>query len=259
MVVVESKRGPFRVSDIYYPVAGEIRGMGRRLRSNQIIYIRQTPQISEIEGPIAHHQAFHTSLVDLTLGTDELFGGLQRNSRAQIRKIERMRGRIELRRNDGVDSDFLAVYNEFVAFKRHSERLSLRRLQQLKPFTDIFVSYFEGRPLCAHAFVRDPRLKRVGLMLAGSTRLSGADAPNFVGWLNRWTHWQEMLLYKSEGMEIYDLGGTGTSTPQKEAIARFKLSLGGKQVIEHNYMIANPIGRVAIALFYALRRLRSPG
>jgi hypothetical protein len=259
MVVVESKRGPFRVSDIYYPAAGEIRGLGRDLRLNQIIYIRQTQHIPEIEGPIAHHQAFRTSLVDLTVGTDELFGGLQRNSRTQIRKIERMRDRIEVRRNDGVTSDFLTVYNNFVAVKRFAEPLSPRRLQHLRPFADFFVCYFEGRPLCAHAYLRDEKLKRVGLILAGSTRLSGEDVPIFVGSINRWMHWYEMQLYKSEGMEIYDLGGTGTSTPQKEAIARFKLSLGGKQVVEHNYMIANPIGRLAIALFYALRRLRSPG
>jgi hypothetical protein len=259
MVVMESKRGPFRVSDIYYPAASEIRDLGRGLSVNQIIYIRQTPQTPEIEGPIVHHQAFRTSLVDLTLGTDELFGGLKRNSRAQIKRIERLRDRIEVRRNNGVASDFLTVYNNFVAVKRFAERLSPRRLQYLRPFADFFVSYFDGRALCAHAYVRDVRLKRVGLIMAGSTRLSGADPPIFVGSFNRWMHWHEMQLYKSEGMEIYDLGGTGISTPQKEAIARFKLSLGGKQVVEHNCMIANPIGRLAIGLFYAFRRLRSPG
>jgi hypothetical protein len=259
MVTVESKRGPFRVSDIYYPEECEIRSLGRSLRMNQIIYIRQAPQFFEAEGSVVHHQAFRTSLIDLTRGTEELFEDLNRNTRSQVRRIERLGDQIEVRRNDGVDSDFLSVYNEFVDIKRHSERLSQRRLEQLKPFTDIFVSYFEGRPLCAHAYVRDQNLKRVGLILAGSTRLSGEDAPVFVGSVNRWLHWYEMQLYKSEGIEIYDLGGTGTSTAQKEAIARFKLSLGGKQVVEHNYMIANPLGRLSIRLFYAFRRLRFSG
>ena len=259
MVTVESKRGPFRVSDIYYPEECEVRSLRRSLRMNQIIYIRQAPRFFETEGSVVHHQAFRTSLIDLTRGVDELFEDLSRNSRSQVRKIERLRDRIEVRRNDGVDSDFLSVYNEFVDIKRHSERLSQRRLEQLKPYTDIFVSYFEGRPLCAHAYVRDENLKRVGLMLGGSTRLSGEDAPVFVGSVNRWLHWYEMQLYKSEGIEIYDLGGTGTSTAQKEAIARFKLSLGGKQVVEHNYMIANPLGHLSIRLFYAYRRLRFSG
>ena len=259
MVTVESKRGPFRVSDIYYPEASDVRGLGRSMPINQIIYVRQAREVFEAEGPVVHHQAFQTSLVDLTRGTDELFDDLNKTSRTQVRRMERLSNEIEVRRNDGVDSDFLAVYNEFVGLKRHSERLSQRRLQQLKPFVDIFVSYFEGRPLCAHAYIRDDKLKRVGLMLAASTRLSGGDAPTFVGSINRWLHWYEMRLYKSEGIETYDLGGTGVSTPEKEAIARFKLSLGGRQVVEHNYMIANPLGHLAIRLFYALRRLRSSG
>ena len=259
MVIVESKRGPFRVSDIYYPEAHGIRGLGRNLAANQIIYVRQAPQFFEPEGPVVHHQAFWTTVVDLTRGTDELFEDLKRTSRTQVRRIERLRDQIEVRRNKGVDSDFLTVYNGFVGVKRHSERLSLRRLQQIKPFTDIFVSYFLGRPLCAHAYIKDQKLKRVGLMLAGSSRFSGSNAGVFVGSINRWLHWYEMRLYKSEGIELYDMGGTGTSTPQKEAIARFKLLLGGKQIVEHNYMIANPVGRLAIRLFYALRRIRSSG
>jgi lipid II:glycine glycyltransferase (peptidoglycan interpeptide bridge formation enzyme) len=259
MVIVESKRGPFRVSDIYYPRACELRGLGRSLRSNQIIYVRQASQFYETAGPVVQHQPFRTSLVDLTRGKDELFNELSRTSRTQVRRVERLGDRIEIRRNDGVDSDFLAVYNEFVRLKRHSERLSPRRLQQLKPFLDIFVSYFEGRPLCVHACISDKKLKRAGIMFTASTRLTGTDAPIFVGSVNRWLHWYEMQVYKSEGMEVYDLGGIGSATAQKEAIARFKLSLGGKQVVEHNYMIAKPLGLLAIKLFYALRRLRSPG
>ena len=247
------------MSDIYYPEAREICDLGRSLRMNQIIYVRQAPQFFETEGPVVYHQAFRTSLVDLSRSTDELFNDLNRTSRTQVRRMERIGDRIEVRRNDGIELDFLIVYNQFVNVKRHAERLSLRRLRQLRPFMDIFVSYFEGRPLCAHAYIRDEKLKRVGLVLAGSTRLTGQDAPVFVGSVNRWLHWYEMQLYKSEGIEIYDLGGTGTSTAEKEAIARFKLSLGGKQVVEHNYMIANPLGRLAIRFFYALRRLRSSG
>jgi hypothetical protein len=61
------------VSDIYYPEAHEIRGLGRNLAANQIIYVRQALQFFEPEGPVVHHQAFWTSVVDLTRGTDELF------------------------------------------------------------------------------------------------------------------------------------------------------------------------------------------
>jgi len=61
-------------------------------------------------------------VVDLTRGTDELFEDLKRTSRTQVRRIERLGDQIEVRRNDGVDSDFLTVYNGFVGVKQHSEK-----------------------------------------------------------------------------------------------------------------------------------------
>jgi len=256
MVIVESKRGPFRVSNIYYPAADEIRELRHNLRLNQIIYVRHAPQCFETEGPVTFHEVIRTNQVDLTRGTDELFERLKRNSRAQVRQIERLRDRIEVRRNDGVDADVLAVNRALVAVKRRAQRLSPRRLQQLKPFTDIFVCYFESRPLCAHVYLRDEKLKRVGLMVTGSTRFSGEDTPVFIGSVNKWLHWYEMQLYKSEGIETYDLGRIPS---QQEGIARFKLSFGGQQVVEHNYIIANPHGRLAVRSFYALRGLRSSG
>src|SRR5712664_2233637 len=96
MVIVESKRGPFRVSDIYYPEAGEIRGLGRSLGMNHIIFIRQAPQFIETEGPVVFHQEFRTSLVDLTRGTDELFEDLKKTTRNEVRRIERLRDKIEV-------------------------------------------------------------------------------------------------------------------------------------------------------------------
>lgn len=38
---------------------------------NQIIYVRQAPQFFETEGPVMHHQAFRTSVIDLTRGTEQ--------------------------------------------------------------------------------------------------------------------------------------------------------------------------------------------
>lgn len=169
-----------------------------------------------------------------------------------------MPGHIAIGRNDPVVcSDFRKLYNGFVARSRHAEPLSRSRLDLLRPITDVFVAYFEGRPLCGHIFVRDQTIGRVGLLLSASTRLEGEDPPGFVGAMNRWLHWYEVRLYKSEGMLQYDFGGAGTDTPREAGIAWFKQSFGGRQVLEHNYIAAGPVGRVAIALFYAMRRIRS--
>jgi hypothetical protein len=175
-----------------------------------------------------------------------------------VRKAERAGDRIKIHRNDAAAyRDFLSVHNGFVAIKKYAERLSERRLNAIKPFVDVLVAYFEGEPVCGHVLIRDELLRRVGLVWSASTRLKGEIAPTAVSSLNRWLHWYEMQMYKSEGMCIYDLGGVGTDTPETAAIARFKNSFGGARAIEHNYIVARAAGLVAIRLFYAIRRIRS--
>jgi hypothetical protein len=105
--------------------------------------------------------------------------------------------------------------------------------------------------------LRDERLKRVGVLLTASTRLKDENPSTLISSLNRWLHWHEMQYYKSEGMRIYDLCGLGTDTPEKAAIAYFKKSLGGTEVLEHNYILARAAGHAALVLFYLMRRIRS--
>jgi hypothetical protein len=178
-------------------------------------------------------------------------------TRRQIRKVERLGSRVTARHNEpAAVNDFRGVYNRFVAHSKHAERLSEYRLNALRHVSDLFVAYFEGRPVCGHLFIRDADLRRVGLLMSASTRFENVDPPILVGSINRWLHWYEMQLYKSEGMAVFDFGGIGRDTPEVRAIARFKFSFGGKVVQEFDYMIASRLGRAAINLFYAIRRLR---
>ncbi len=261
MVIVETTRGLFRVVEVYYPRAPEeIDAVQKSVAPNRVVYIRQAPIVFEFVRCAAWHRATATILLDLGRDIDQLFSEASSTCRRQIRKIDRISNQAEVQRNDSsAYLDFLRLYNNFVAEGRHGEQLSRSRLDALKPFTDVFVAYFEGRPLCGHVFIRDRALGRVGLLLSASTRLRGEDAPIFVGSMNRWLHWHEIQLYKSEGMLVYDLGGAGTDTPRQAGIARFKQSFGGRQVLEHNYIAARPIARMAIAFFYAMRRVRSAG
>lgn len=104
--------------------------------------------------------------------------------------------------------------------------------------------------------IRDEHVGRVGLFWSASTRLTGEDAPVLVASLNRWLHWHEMRLYRSEGFRVYDFGGIGAYTPEIAAIARFKLSVGGNRVVEHNCVVARAPGRLTVGLLYGMRRFR---
>jgi hypothetical protein len=257
MIVLRTDHGPFRLVDVYYPVTYPLNGIGDSLRLNEIVYLRQAPAPLNAVNSVAYSRTSETALIDLTRDVDLVFRDMNATTRRQIRKVERLGAQVVVRRNDDVAlQDFRTIYNSFVGWKKHTEQLSEARVKALSPIADTFVAYFDGRPLCGHTFVRDQELKRVGLLMAASTRFDNGDAPIFVGSVNRWLHWYEMRLYKSEGMAVYDFGGIGRSTIEKAGVARFKLSFGGRPVTEYNYIVAGKLGRAAISLFYALRRLR---
>jgi hypothetical protein len=258
MVIVETSRGLFRVVDVYYPELREATGIAGDLALNQIVYVRQAPGHLPPNRLAVRYRPFETMLLDLTRDSEELFKGFSRTCRYQVRRTDRASDKIEVRRNDDAAyRDFLIIHNGLVAVKKYAEKLSEQRLNAIKPFADVLVAYFDGRPVCGHVAIRDERLGRVGLVWSASTRLKGEDSPTFVGSLNRWLHWYEMKLFKLEGMRAYDFGGVGADTPETAAIAKFKLSFGGTRILEHNYIIARAAGRAAIRFFYIIRRLRS--
>jgi hypothetical protein len=183
---------------------------------------------------------------------------MSRTTRYQISRADRERTGIEVHRNDACAyRDFHTVYNDFVALKKHTGRLPERLFDALKPHADVSVASFRGRPVCGHVSIRDETLKRVALVFSASTRLSGEYSSNFVGRLNRWLHWEEIALYKMEGMHLYDFGGTGTDSPAKASIARFKRMFGGKCVQQHDYIMARGVGRIAVQCFFVIRQIRS--
>ena len=162
-----------------------------------------------------------------------------------------------IRRNDpSAYSDFLKLHNAFVGRSKYSEPLSRSRLDRLKSCVDVFVAYFDGRPMCGHVLLGDESIGRVELLFSASTRLEEEEDARVVSWVNRWLHWCEIRLFKAERMLLYDLGGAATDTSHTAGIAQFKQSFGGTRVVEHSYIAAGPMGKLAISAFYAVRRIR---
>jgi lipid II:glycine glycyltransferase (peptidoglycan interpeptide bridge formation enzyme) len=62
---------------------------------------------------------------------------------------------------------------------------------------------------------------------------------NMIGRANRLLHWEDILYFKDQGYEIYDLGGVTLNQSNKEgqAIARFKECFGGSLVKEYKSWI----------------------
>jgi len=259
MVIIETTRSLFRLVEAYYVQKPEdVDTLKECLRINKIVYIRQAPILLDLGRSATWYRSIPTVLLDLRRDLGELFREASRTCRNRISRIDRLSSRAAVRRNDpAAHADFLKLHNDFVARSRHTEPLSKSQIDRLRPMVDVFVAYFDGRALCGHVFIRDQDIRRVELLFSASVRLEGSENPAFVSWMNRWLHWSEIRLYKSEGMLVYDFGGIATDAPRRAGIARFKQSFGGTRVVEHSYIVAGPLGRMAIGMFYAMRRIRS--
>jgi Acetyltransferase (GNAT) domain len=257
MVLIRTLRGPFHLIEAYFAQPSEVQGLGDMLPLNGILHIRQALTHLPHHKFALHYRPFASLELDLTRSSEELFGEMAQTSRYEINRAERERADIEVHRNDArAYRDFHTVYNNFVALKKHTARLSKRLFDALEPYADVSVASFRGRPVCGHVSVRDETLRRVALVWSASTRLSGEFSSTFVGRLNRWLHWHEIALYKLEGIHVYDFGGTGADTQATASIARFKQMFGGKDVKQHDYIMARGLGRIAVQFFLAIRQIR---
>jgi hypothetical protein len=258
MVVIQTLRGPFRVIEAYFAQPREVESLCDMLPLNGILHIHQAPKPLPPQKFTLHYRPFSSLELDLTRSSEKLLGEMARTSRYEINRADRERAGIEVHRNDArAYRDFPTVYNNFVALKKHTERLSKRLFDALKPYADVSVVSFRGRPVCGHVSVRDETLQRVALVWSASTRLGGEFSSTFVSRLNRWLHWHEIALYQLEGILVYDFGGTGADTPATASIARFKQMFGGKAVQQHDYIMARGLGRLAVQCFFAIRQIRS--
>jgi hypothetical protein len=178
-----------------------------------------------------------TVCVDLTKTCDDLWSGLVKNCRNEIRSAERLGDRVRIVRNNSTArDDFLAIYANFARGKDGVAALNSRLLQRYQDHIGWFVAYLDDRPMCGHVFLEDLGLGRTRLLFSASLRLQEPQTARLCGNLNRLLHWHEIRTYRDDGFVTYDLGGI--SEDLREGIARFKTSFGGETVTENTYLCA---------------------
>jgi hypothetical protein len=68
---------------------------------------------------------------------------------------------------------------------------------------------------------------------------------NFISKANRYSHYLDMLHFKSQGFDEYDFGGvsigTGSEDPKWKNIDNFKASFGGQLRVFHNSILYNTV------------------
>ena len=227
MNIVRSGRP--RVAEFWFdePVAG---------RGADLAILRQVKS-----PPARSHfvQPFQTLVIDLGQEEDQLFGALHKETRQEIRRArDKDLLRYELFEQPTPDcvASFCAAHAHFAGLKR----LQAATVPQLMSHADagslrLARAVADDGTLVWHSFVAVGGRAR-GLHSAPRYRPEDRALSHRVGRANRFLHWHNMIQFKQQGHETYDMGGwyAGTSDPALVSVNQFKASFGGTVVTEYN-------------------------
>jgi hypothetical protein len=205
----------------------------------------------ESGGRLVRHHLSMTPCIELHSPLDSIWKAMDSDCRYKIRRAEKLADRIRVTRNGAqAKQGFLALFNSFAQAKEFGvSAISREKIERFGPNADIFLAYLDNRPLCGHVILRDATIGRARLLYSGNRRLEAAELGRLCGDVNRLLHWHEILDYRQDGFNVYDLGGIDEQA--SPGIARFKRSFGGKIIPEHTYLYAGTpwLGRLLQLLF----------
>jgi hypothetical protein len=238
MVVIDRKIGgmlPYRA--VFFPSDKMLADSTERPRLTQLARLFWTA--TELENPrhVARHERSATVCIALDKPLDELFKGVAKNTRYEIRQAEKLGNRIKVVRNGaGLNREIVALYNSLASTKTELAKIDESALTRYQGHSDTFVAYLDERPVCGHVLLRDTEIGRARLLFSASRRFDDRETARLSGFLNRFLHWHEISAYRDEGFTTYDLGGIRQDS--RDGITQFKMSFGGEVVAEHTYLCA---------------------
>lgn len=171
---------------------------------------------------------------DLSLPEEELFGNFTKQYRNQVRQAEK-EGVVAVYNRD--IKGFVPFFNDFAKTKNIS-LTSERRLQEMGDTLMLSHAVLNGQILVSHSYFYDKETSVVHTYHSASVRFTEIVDKNLVGKANKFLHYQDMLYFKSKGVQTYDFGGYAgpNDTRDLKGVNDFKLGFGGKVVTCINFM-----------------------
>lgn len=228
------KWGFLRIQEVFFGLAGDAKSRD----ADVTIYI-QSPEPS----PTA--RSFVTSHIDLNQAADQLFGEVGKNNRYKINRAEKrdgVRGAWSERPTTDNVREFVGYYNAFAKSKGVGQ-CNPKKLASLRHSESLLLSSVydgSGDVLARHAYVLDDQRVRLLYSASHFRLMSNNDKRALAARANRWLHWCDILKAKEMGRRIYDFGGLG-EREETQHIDDFKLSFGGRRVVEYNDIRARTV------------------
>jgi lipid II:glycine glycyltransferase (peptidoglycan interpeptide bridge formation enzyme) len=178
----------------------------------------------------------YTKLIDLTKSPDEILNHFNKTTRYQVKRAIQQEAKFSIEPDSNVFVDF---YNDFARLKN----LALMEGSYLNSFkNNLFISkaIHDDECLVMHANIIDFDLKRVHMFSSAShfRNVSNHEKRTFIGQLNRFLHFKDIIYAKNINMLLYDLGGYALNTKNKslQNINKFKDGFGGELKRESTYV-----------------------
>jgi len=228
MIVVKKRRSSIPYAYIWFAQKPDI------LRALSFVIFAQCAHSRGCFGFV--RRAFTTKIIDLQAANEELLKNMSRKGAYEVKRAKREG---VLVRSIGNSTEFLSFYNTFAAMKglspANGDELAGwgREIQGLAAVTD-------GVPVVMHTYIVDCDRGRARLLHSASQFRQAASAEERagIGRANRLLHYEAMLHFKALGLAEYDLGGyaKGSADAQLANIAKFKDTLGGREVREDHFV-----------------------
>lgn len=197
---------------------------------------------------------FHTLVSDLCLSEEDLLSRINKNVRYEIRRNckEEVDYRVflpsKLQQKPEIILQFADMYEAM--YRQKGQKAVFNKIQFLEYLKQkaILLSaiYQNGLPLVFHSYIVGENQVRL-LHSVSDFRSKDVDA-NLVARANKRLHWEDMLLFKKQGKEIYDWGGV-SSLEEPNGIDAFKFKFGGEPLTYYNaYQGSSFLGKAAVAI-----------
>lgn len=197
-----------------------------------------------------------TILIDLQQPEEALWEAVVPQTRKVIRQAIRQNIVVECipELTEEIWDAFLSAYWKLWHRKQNAGALGIGQIRDLITQGRFALSRSrdpDGNTLSWHAYVRTPERVRLHTTISDMDPARGSPWNNLVGRAHRLHHWQDMLHFKSEGVQLYDFGGVYRGNEDKEQvnIARFKQLFGGHFADTYDAVVPLTLkGRLALSL-----------
>jgi hypothetical protein len=218
-----------------------------------VTYLRQHSMTLPTE-TVVRSTPVDTLVLDLRNDEDAIWSAVRKSVRYDIRRAGQ-EGLVIAGATDPADvavTTFLERHRAFVARRQLGASLTRRQLEAYEGHWTLLSASSDGSWLSDLLLLHDETRSRRWVAFSASDQ--AADRAQ-VGRASKALDWHSVLLARTAGRRVYDVGGMTVGRPELEGINSYKRGFGGTPLLEHDALV---VPRRSRRLAYrTLERVRS--